>query len=331
MRPLRQKSSRIRGRATAVPQYGKAYRSSPELLAGTLFECQAQLKQADQLGHAGGTGGDSTRSRTSARQREQKVSLFLSGLPLWVAAVLLVVLPTIAAMCGPVLMRHRISLERLASNNEIGGFKFATVGVIYAVLLAFAVIVVWEKFNDAEIAVVQEAGASATLYRLAAGPEPEAVATRSALGNYLRLAIDRDWPLMATGKESREVTQALDALYAVALRLMENGSRQPAIFVEMFKQLDAITQARRTRLHLATGIVPGIVWLVLSCGAVLTVGFTFFFGTENLAAQVMMTGILSVIVFLGLLVIVSIGHPFTGPVHVGSEPLQTVVEDFEHG
>jgi hypothetical protein len=61
------------------------------------------------------------------------------------------------------------------------------------------------------------------------------------------------------------------------------------------------------------------------------VGFTFFFGTENLAAQVMMTGILSVIVFLGLLVIVSIGHPFTGPVHVGSEPLQTVVEDFEHG
>ena len=138
-------------------------------------------------------------------------------------------------MCGPVLMRRRIGLERLASNNDIAGFKFATVGVIYAVLLAFAEIVVWEKFSDAETAVVQEAGASATLYRLAAGPEPESVATRAALGNYLRLAIDRDWPLMATGKESREVTQALDALYAVALRLTENGSRQPAIFGEMFK------------------------------------------------------------------------------------------------
>jgi chromate transport protein ChrA len=92
------------------------------------------------------------------------VSLFLAGLPLWVAAILLVVLPTMAAMCGPVLMRRRIGLERLASNNEIAGFKFATVGVIYAVLLAFAEIVVWEKFSDAETAVVQEAGASATLY-----------------------------------------------------------------------------------------------------------------------------------------------------------------------
>ena len=226
-------------------------------------------------------------------------------------------------------MRRRIGLERLASNNDIAGFKFATVGVIYAVLLAFAEIVVWEKFSDAETAVVQEAGASATIYRLTTGPDPEAVATRAAMGNYLRLAIDRDWPLMATGNESREVTQALNALYAAALRLMENGSRQPAIFVEMLKQLDAITLARRTRLHLATGIVPGVVWLVLSCGAILTVGFTFFFGTKNLPAQVMMTGILSVIVFMGLLVIVLIEYPFTGPVHVGSEPLQTVVEDFE--
>jgi hypothetical protein len=66
-------------------------------------------------------------------------------------------------MFGPVLMRHRVGLERLTSNNEIAGFKFATVGVIYAVLLAFAVIVVWEKFRDAETAVLQEAGASATL------------------------------------------------------------------------------------------------------------------------------------------------------------------------
>jgi hypothetical protein len=31
-------------------------------------------------------------------------------------------------MCGPALMRRQIGLERLASNNDIAGFKFATVG-----------------------------------------------------------------------------------------------------------------------------------------------------------------------------------------------------------
>jgi hypothetical protein len=91
---------------------------------------------------------------------------------------------------------------------------------------------------------------------------------------------------MAAGKESHEVTQALDALYAAALRLTDKGSRQPALFVEMFKQLDAITQPAFT-WHAASSLMDG----VLVCGAVLTVGFTFFFGTENLPAQVMMTGV----------------------------------------
>jgi Protein of unknown function (DUF4239) len=253
------------------------------------------------------------------------VSLFLSGLPLWAASILILVLPTIAAMCGPILVRRRIGLERLTSNNEIAGFKFATVGVIYAVLLAFAVIVVWEKFSNAETAVLQEAGACATLYRLAAGPETKVVATRTALSSYLRLAIELEWPLMSKTKESREVTQSLNALYANVMDLMQSQLRQPQFIGEMLRQLDAITHAWRTRLQLSTGIVPGLLWTVLYTGAVLTVGFTFFFGTKNLPAQVMMTGILSTIVFIGLLVIVSINYPFTGPVHVGTEPLQAVL------
>ncbi|HUI21213.1 MAG TPA: DUF4239 domain-containing protein [Methylocella sp.] len=263
--------------------------------------------------------------------KEPEVSLFLSGLPLWIAVVVLVALPSMAAMYGPVLIRRRFGLEPLASNNEIAGFKFATVGVIYAVLLAFAVIVVWQKFSDAEAAVVQEAGASATLYRLAAGAVPEAAATRSALTGYLNLAIEREWPRMAEGEESREVTRALDALYAAALRLTESKSKDAAISGAMFAQLDTLTQARRSRLHAAAGAVPGVLWAALFCGALLTVGFAFFFGSENLPAQVIMIGILSAIVFMGLLVIVSIDHPFTGPVHISSEPLQTVIEDFAHG
>jgi hypothetical protein len=256
------------------------------------------------------------------------VSLFLSGCPLWLGSLLLVILPTLAAMSGPILIRRRIGLERLTTNNDIAGFKFATVGVIYAVMLAFAIIIVWQRFSDAETTVVKEAGAAATLYRLAAGPDPEARAMRSALNQYLRLVIARDWPQMAEEQESAEVTAALDALYGRTLALAASGSRQQAVLVEMFNQLDDITQARRSRLHLATGIMPGMLWAVLICGAILTVTFTFFFGTRNLHAQVLMTGILSVIVFMGLFVIVSIDHPFTGPVHIDSRPLQRVLADF---
>ena len=254
--------------------------------------------------------------------------LFLTALPLWASGLLLVALPTVVAMTGTILVRRWLGHDYLLNNNEIAGFKFATVGVIYAVLLAFAVIVVWEKFSDAETAVVEEAGAAATVYRLIAGPEPERAAARAALGDYLKLAINRDWPAMAVGSESREATAALSDLYAAVLRIPVDGPKQQEISAEVLKELDKITEARRTRLHLATGIVPGVIWLVLFCGAALTVGFTLFFGSKNLAAQVAMTGILSVLVFGGLLAIISIDRPFTGTTSVGSEPLQTVIEDF---
>src|ERR1700710_2530040 len=95
--------------------------------------------------------------------------LILTTQPLWLTALILVGLTTLIVMIGPVAVRKRVSLDRLRTNNEVAGFKFATVGVLYAVLLAFAVIIVWEKFSEAENATAQEAGAIATLYRLADG------------------------------------------------------------------------------------------------------------------------------------------------------------------
>lgn len=255
------------------------------------------------------------------------MSLFLSGCPLWVQAFLIVVLPTLAAAWALVAVRRRIGFERLSINNEVAGFKFAVVGVIYAVLLAFAVIVVWQRYNDAEMAVTQEAGAAATVYRLAAGSDPATAAVRTAMTNYLNFAVSRDWPQMAREKESPEATAELNAVYAAAIHLAEEGSRHTAILSEIFYQLDLVTQARRTRLHLAVGIVPVVLWQALLLGGVLTVAFTFFFGTRNLGAQVLMTGVLSIIVFMGLFVIISIDHPFTGPVHVGNGPLLQVLTD----
>ena len=51
-------------------------------------------------------------------------------------------------------------VQTAAHQHAVAGFKFATVGVLYAVLLAFAMIVVWGKFNVAENAVAKEAGAA---------------------------------------------------------------------------------------------------------------------------------------------------------------------------
>jgi hypothetical protein len=255
------------------------------------------------------------------------VSFYLSSLPIWQLIALIVVVPTVVAIGAQVLIRRWVGVDKLAKNNEIAGFKFATVGVIYAVLLAFTVIAVWEKFSDAQNAVADEAAAIAALHYYTDGDDPAASAVRTALVNYLRAAIDDDWPAMSREAESPMTGHTLDSLYAAAIALGRSGSRQTAGMAEVFRQLDAVTAARRTRLHLATGVVPNVIWMALFMGALLTVGFTLFFGSENPVAQVSMTGVLSVLVTTGLVVILSIDHPFTGPVYIHPDPLASVLAD----
>jgi hypothetical protein len=127
---------------------------------------------------------------------EHDLQLFFAALPPWKAAILVVVLPTAIAMFGPVLMRRILGIERLTVNNEIAGFKFAVVGVIYGLLLTFAAISTWDKFSEAQVSVIEEAAAASAIYQLTNGPEQDQLAVRGALSNYLKLAIDKDWPAM---------------------------------------------------------------------------------------------------------------------------------------
>lgn len=211
---------------------------------------------------------------------------FLTGHSLWLSGVVIIGLGTALATVGPAIVRRRVSVERLAANNEIAGFKFATVGVLYAVLLAFSIIVVWQKYSDAETTVAQEAGAAELIYWLSAGiAEQPRAALRNALTAYLTRAINNDWPAMERGAPdgSRSARQALDAIYATLPTFASAGQGDAAIVSEILRQLDLMTQARRVRLVAAEGAVPGAVWLILFGGAAVTIGFTFFFGAESSA------------------------------------------------
>jgi Protein of unknown function (DUF4239) len=254
---------------------------------------------------------------------------FLTGLPLWLSGMLIVGLPTVLAMFGPILVRRYVTLEKLANNNEVAGFKFGVVGVLYAVLLAFAIIVVWERFSDAENNVAAEAGAAGTIYRLSQGIDGQpGIALRGALTNYLRAAISDDWPAMERGSASTSAGEALDAVYKALLTFESPERRDTALVSEILHQLDTITQMRRARLSAAEGLVPGVIWPILFGGALITIAYTFFFGSQNLGAQVLMTGMLSIIIFSGLLTAIVIDQPFAGVVKVKPHALTEVLEIF---
>ncbi len=260
---------------------------------------------------------------------------FLTTQPIWVSGPLLVGFTTLIAILGPLIVRRFVALERLTTNNEIAGFKFATVGVLYAVLLAFAIVVVWEKFSGAETTVAQEAGAAEIIFRLSRGvDDPLGQDLRRAVNKYLAVTVAVDWPAMdqgTMGRQTRPARQALDDVYSVLLKISAMPSRNIPLVAEIIRQLDLMTQARRARLIASEGTVPDVIWFLLFGGAIVTIGFTFFFGTRSLGAQTVMTALLSLLIFSELLAIVVIDRPFSGVVKVEPHALTNLLSIYNTG
>jgi hypothetical protein len=257
------------------------------------------------------------------------VILWLASMSTWQCALLVVGLTTAASMVLTVLVRRIVGFERLVSNNEVAGFKFAVLGVVYAVLLGFAVITVWEKFKAAQEAVTTEAAAAGAIYRLTGGLEiADRPAIQAGIRHYLDMAVTKEANSMTVGQADVSTTQALNNLYKATLAAKPIDLEDSDVFQAMLGELRALAEARRERLELSRGAVPDIMWSILFGGAVLNIAFALFFGTKNVRAQIIMAGMLSAVIFMALFVIININFPFTGDVRVTLEPLRYTLDNF---
>src|SRR3712207_3885934 len=91
-----------------------------------------------------------------------------------VYGVLVVCGACLVAVLGLALVQRLVPTAIREEHNDVAGFIYAVVGVIYAVLLALVVIAVWEEFGRANVTVESEANSLAEIFWLAHQlPEPE--------------------------------------------------------------------------------------------------------------------------------------------------------------
>ncbi len=108
--------------------------------------------------------------------------MLLVKIPTVPLGIIIIALAVVIAAGGLLLVRRFTRIERMKLHHDIAGPIFATAGVIYAVLLAFAVVIVWQNFNDTQTDVIAEATHCADLYRDAeAFPEPRKSQIRAAI------------------------------------------------------------------------------------------------------------------------------------------------------
>jgi hypothetical protein len=238
----------------------------------------------------------------------------------------------LVTLLAVVLVRHFVSHQSLARHNDVAGFIYATMGVTYAVVLAFVVIAVWENYAATREVADREASAVGALYRLAYGfPAPQRGTAQEALLGYAEAAVDEEWPAMADQEAPGPRTSAaLDELYAVYAQADLVAAVNPEQYGESLRLLDEVSAERRGRVLASNSGLPDILWLVLIGGGVLVVAFAFLFGVESPYSQAAIIGALTVIISLLLFVVADAQHPFRGGFVVKPEGLESVLEQFGH-
>ena len=246
-------------------------------------------------------------------------------MPAW--SILVIVSVSLLAGAGVFGLERLVPASRRELHNDVVGFVYAVVGVAYAVLLGLVVIAAWNTLDEAKAntytesdALVQLAWYGHTL------PQPQQAEVERLAKEYTTLVINTEWPELAHQESSQ---QAWSVYFQLRDLVQSQQPTTPSAVARYQEAIDAASQlgnTRRERIEQAAEGIPSLLWGALVIGAIVTVGFAYFFGMKSKVAHAIVLFSLSLIFSCLLLVVIELNYPFGGIVRVTPEAFKLALE-----
>jgi len=232
-----------------------------------------------------------------------------------------------AAGGGQLYVHRRFSARDFIAQNEVGGIIIAVSGTLYAVILGFLTVVVWQRFVDADQMVVLESDAVIDAWHTSVGLPPAIrERVRTDMIRYAQTMIDGEWPSMKQGGFDASVAMLdMDAIEAVGAFVPANLGESNAQ-VATSQQLGAIHDARQQRIAINSGGVPWFEWLVLLIGATCIICFCWLFELRSSRMQLLMTSTVVIIIGSILVLLFELQYPFRSDVGIGPDAWKGAVD-----
>jgi hypothetical protein len=237
--------------------------------------------------------------------------------------------PVLVAVAGLILVQRLVPSALREDHNDVAGFIYAVLGVTYAVLMAFVVIVVWEDYERARDTVETEANELAGVYFLADRfPEPDRERVQDLARSYARTVVEEEWPLMERGRTSEHAGMLLQELRLKLENVDVSTGAGQVLYDQGLTREHQVSDARRLRLLEVSQGLPKILWVVLLGGGVVTVSFTYLFGLKNNWAHALMVAALTLVICGILFTIRTLDYPFAGQAEIQPTAFEEVLHSF---
>jgi Protein of unknown function (DUF4239) len=213
-------------------------------------------------------------------------------------------------------------------HNDLIGWQIGFLGTTYAVIIAFMLSDVWNDYQSAEANAEMEANSLILLYRMADGmPAASCAQLKSLTRRYADLMITDEWPAMSKGLLSDSGARLIQSMWKVVIQ--SQAPAAGAVLNHVVTELSSLAEHNRIRQLQSRSQLPGLFWLVLISGGVITVAYSCLLGVESHAMHALQVGTTALVVALILVTIADIDQPFRGAIHISPDPFTTALNTFD--
>lgn len=126
-----------------------------------------------------------------------------------------------------------------------------------------------------------------------------------------------EWPTTARGKAHPATQRAFDEPWQAVYTIAPRAAGESNWHAEMVRRTNGLSDLRQACLFSSGAAIPAVLWAALIAGAVLVVAYSYVYWMPRFHAHALLRSALAARLALGVLVILSLDHPFTG--HAGIE------------
>ena len=229
-----------------------------------------------------------------------------------------------------IALRYRPQ-DRIEEHNETYGVYFSMVGLLYAILLAFVVVVAWEQFNSAEESTHTEVTRLSNLFRDSEPlPDTDQNRIQNALVVYVQNVIDREYDTMADGESDRPTEEAYEAIWTGFYNVPAGLEGPAASFYDSaVGRLNELGEARRLRILSSQSTIPLPLWILLIGGGLFTIGWLFPFYMGDTRVQTIALGSVGAFTGFVLFLIYALQHPFAGDIAIDPSVYQSLLDGWQ--
>jgi hypothetical protein len=252
---------------------------------------------------------------------------WLLNLPIpWMAFVVFVGTYVVAACVYLVVVKLAVG-DRARAFKAFSPGMLPVLGTIFALLVAFVAVQVWNDFDKAKLAVATEASAlravdvfSETL------PDEQRTQLRTLMKRHVEEAVNEEWPAMA---HERLTLSSLSTHLVQAQRLIVSmnpqDETQRTAQREIVGALHSALDARRQRIIISQSEVGPVKWAVILLQGLCALIAIALVHSDNRLACAIAVALFATGIALSSLLIAAYSRPFTGVISVKPELLKQVV------